>query len=457
MAHKEVAVNFEFKIGTPVFNREGEIGRLKYLVVDPPDEVITSLIVERGHLRHKDVVVPVSWVEQADDQRVVLAASTAEVEALPEYREVEYRVPDATARSVAGHPPTETLIWVGSYPTIVQQYEQPWVLYQGRIGVGDDEVVVKRGQPVHTSDGQRVATLDHVLADDKTHRIQHLVVHRGQWLQRGEDLVVPADAVASISDDDIRLRLNRDELGRLAHYRPPMDDTQLEEAVSRGLQTQPETKGQDLRVQVDRGLVRLFGEVPETGAAAAKSIARRIQGVIGVEDHTTRSPGASRANGASVAATDGSDAALTTQITEALQRQTHEDLSDVRVRVDQGTVHLSGTTRNIPGKALADQIVRTVPGVRSVDNALDADTAIRARVEAAMAADPRTALVPIEVICRSGVVTLLGDVPSVEVKDAAEQIARRAAGGKNVISELEVCPVEDKSVPIRPVWQQAPM
>jgi hypothetical protein len=32
-----------------------------------------------------------------------------------------------------------------------------------------------------------------VLADDKTHRISTLIVHRGQWLQRGEDLVVPAD------------------------------------------------------------------------------------------------------------------------------------------------------------------------------------------------------------------------------------------------------------------------
>ncbi|HKP53951.1 MAG TPA: BON domain-containing protein [Chloroflexia bacterium] len=439
-------MNLEFKIGTPVFSREGEAGRLKYLVVDPEDKTITGLIVERGKLLHKDVVVPVSWVEKADEQGVVLDAYLPELETMPEYREVEYLAPDPTSPPIAGHPPAETRVWIGPYYGVVRppselgmQTERPQVLHRGRLGITEDEVVVRRGQPVFTNDGQRVATLDHVLVDKETHRIKHLVVHRGQWLQRGEDLIVPADAVSVISDQDIRLSLSRDDLNGLARYRPPMDDTQLEGVITRGLQTQPETKGQNLNVQVDRGLVRLFGEVSDAVSSAASSIAKRIQGVIGVEDRTERPRNA----GPSGRASSGDDSATGAQITDAFRSPLKEDLSDVRVQVDKGVAHLSGSTRNVAGKALAGQIAGAVPGVRSVVNDIQPDSIVRARVEAALAHDPMTALASIDVIARSGVITLLGRVTSPEVKEAAEQIARSTAGVAAVLNELEVRPPPD--------------
>ena len=453
-------MDFDFKIGAPVFAREEEIGRLKYLVVDPEEETITNLVVEKGRLLHKDMVVPVSWVERADEQRVVLNASVREVEALPDFREVEFQAPDPAAQPIAGHPAAETLVWIPlwqSNPHVLTISERPRVSYRGRLGVSEDEVVVRRGQPVYTSDGQRVATLDHVRADDKTHRIQQLIVHRGQWLQRGEDLIVPADAVTSISGEDIRLRLSREELDQLHRYHPPMGDGQLEAAITRGLQTQPETSGGDLRVQVDRGLVRLFGEVSDEVAAAAQALAGKLQGVVGVEDHTARAQSADGAGGAPAGATAGNGNTLAAQISDAFRRQRQEDLSNVRVQVDQGVAHLSGTTPHVAGKALAGQIAQTAPGVKSVVNDSTPDTVVRARVEAALAADARTASVPIDVISVAGVVTLIGKVPSAEVKQAAEQLARATPGVRAVISELEVCPPADDDLQLlTPTWQQVP-
>jgi BON domain len=63
---------------------------------------------------------------------------------------------------------------------------------------------------------------------------------------------------------------------------------EIQTQVVRSLETQPETSGRGLRVEVERGLVRLLGEVPEAVAQAAAQLARWIRGVIGVEDRTTR-------------------------------------------------------------------------------------------------------------------------------------------------------------------------
>jgi osmotically-inducible protein OsmY/sporulation protein YlmC with PRC-barrel domain len=456
-------VDFEFKIGTPVLTRDGEAGRLKFLVIDSEEEEITGLVVERGQLLRKDIVVPASWVERADEQAVVLDASVPELETLPEYREVEYRAPDPSARPIAGHPPAETRIWLGPYPGLQVPVhsgsyltERPWVLYSGRLGIGDDEVLVRRGQPIYDNSGRRVATLDHVLADDETHRIQRLVIHRGHWLQRGEDLIVPADAVSYITDQDIHLTLSREDLDQLPRYQPPMDDARLEGAIARGLQTQPETRGQDLDVQVDRGLVRLYGEVPKAVASAALSIANKVQGVIGTEDRTTRTQATSPNGKAQAAATGGNDTAIADQIRDTYQRQQQEDLSDVRVRVGKGVAHLTGTTRNVAGKALAEHLARSVSGVRSVTNDLLPDTHLRARIEAALAENPETALEPVDVLVRGGVATLIGRVSTFEAKEAAEKVARSVAGSRVVLNELEVRPARDMAESLRPVWLWKP-
>src|SRR5690348_558955 len=124
--------SLEFRIGSRVFSRDGEVGLLKYLVVDPETETIDSLVVQRGRILHKDIVVPVSWVEKADQERVVLDASLSDLETLPEFLEVEYRPLDPSSPPIAGHQPTDLLVWVGAYPHQIFVIERPQVAYHGR-------------------------------------------------------------------------------------------------------------------------------------------------------------------------------------------------------------------------------------------------------------------------------------------------------------------------------------
>jgi osmotically-inducible protein OsmY len=74
-------------------------------------------------------------------------------------------------------------------------------------------------------------------------------------------------------------------------HHPAATDKQLEKRVQIALDTQPETRGRGMSVELDRGIVRLFGDVPPSVAKAAASVAKRIHGVVGVDDRTVSSAG----------------------------------------------------------------------------------------------------------------------------------------------------------------------
>jgi osmotically-inducible protein OsmY len=645
-----MTADYDFKIGAPVLTDEGEVGRLKYVVVDPRAEIVTDLVVERGRLLRREIVVPVGWVEHADAQGIRLHAKMADLEGLPEFREVEYWAPDPTARPISGHPPADTRIRISPYGDIPTP-PSTWVLHRVRLGIGEEDILIRRGLPVYSGDGDRVATVDHLLADPETHRVTHLVIHRGRWFSRGDDYFVSIDDVTSASEYGIRLRLRRDEIDQLARYQPAATDAEIQAQVARSLETQPETRGKGIGVEVERGLVQLLGEASEAVAQAATHLARWVRGVIGVEDRTTRPGEPAFRIGAPVFALDGraghlskvvidpntrrvthlvihrgmlldedrvvpvelveratpegiflhltsrevarqpryreerfispppgwepppeytaadvrfwglpyggvtppiqpvvehtirhgipertivlerstevrtrdeatgeidhllvdplrqelthlvvrfedqpqqpvivpfewvedlgdgyvllkctredlrqlqpytpphSDSELAAAVTAALQRQGGEALKHVQVEVDRGVILLYGTTPTVADKAKAEEIARSVHGVIAVRNALVANTTIAARVSAALAEDPRTALAPIDVSSSGSTVTLIGQVPSGEVRQAAEQIARAVPGVAMVINALEVRPHDMEVAPMVPHWLNMP-
>jgi osmotically-inducible protein OsmY/sporulation protein YlmC with PRC-barrel domain len=551
---------------------------------------------------------------------------------------------------VLGHPPVNIRFWISPYSTIPTP-RSTWVLHRVGLGMGEGEILIRRGLPVYTADGDRVASVDHLLVDPETHRVTHLVIHRGRWFSKGEDYIVSIDQVTTASEYGIRLRLRRDEIGQLTPYRPIASDAEIQAQVARSLETQPETLGQGVRGEVEHGLVRLLGEVSEAVAQVATHLAGRIRGVIGVEDRTTRPGEPSFRIGAPVFAVDGltgrlravvvdphsrqvthlvihrgflqtedrivpvelvahatpegislyltsqevtcqppyqeerfvspppdweplpgysatdvrfwgspysgvtppilpvvaytirhgtpereivlergtevrarddvmgqidhllldparqelthlvvcpgdqpqqrvivpfgwvedlgdgyvllkcaredlrqlqwytpshGDNEIATTVTEALQREGGNTLKHVQVQVDHGLVTLHGTTPTVADKAKAEQIARSVYGVIAVRNALLAHTTIAARVSAALAEDPRTALAPIDVSSSGSTVTLSGQVPSGEGREAAEQIARSVQGGALVINALEVRPHDMQFEPMVPGWLQMP-
>ena len=83
-----------FKIGADVYTTDGKAGKLMKVVIDPENERVTHLIVEKGLLAKTDRVVPLEAIAETGDDGIRLGLSTAELEELPQFNETEFRVPD---------------------------------------------------------------------------------------------------------------------------------------------------------------------------------------------------------------------------------------------------------------------------------------------------------------------------------------------------------------------------
>jgi osmotically-inducible protein OsmY len=130
------------------------------------------------------------------------------------------------------------------------------------------------------------------------------------------------------------------------------------------------------------------------------------------------------------------------------------DLSDVKATVEEHVAQLEGVVSDVAAKRRAEATAWSVDGVIDVKNVLDTDTAIVARVTAALADDPRTEMAVIEVISERGLVTLKGEVDSAKVRDAAEKIAAELPGVVSVVNALEVEPDDDTEA-LKPLPREA--
>ncbi len=283
----------DLKVGSPVFCTDGKAGRLAYVVVDEDDEVVTGLIVRHGALLTKDVVVPVHWVQKVGEDGIYLNASLEDLEAQPEFREVDFRIPDPLARPIQGHPPADQRVWLGPYAA-VSATARPMIAQRVRLGLDEDEIALGRGVEVLADDGE-LGTVDHVLVDPQTRRITHIVVRTGPLIPR--DLIVPIEKVYSLGSERVAVHGTREELASSPAYTPAATDAHIRRELSRSLETAEATRDHALQMEVDRGLVRLLGVVPLGVAQAAAEIARHIHGVIAVEDHTTRGQGEEAGSG----------------------------------------------------------------------------------------------------------------------------------------------------------------
>lgn len=120
------------------------------------------------------------------------------------------------------------------------------------------------------------------------------------------------------------------------------------------------------------------------------------------------------------------------------------ELGAIQVAAEAGIVRLQGWVPDVRTKRRVEAVARSIEGVVDVQNKLDTQMAVVARVQHALFSDPRTELAAIDVISESaGAITLKGVVDSIEVREAAEEVAAGTPGALSVINELSVEPDED--------------
>ena len=70
----------------PVLRRQGKVGRVAVVLLDRQTRHATHIVVRRGWLARRDIIVPLDWATEITPERITLDAEAWQLEQLPEYR-----------------------------------------------------------------------------------------------------------------------------------------------------------------------------------------------------------------------------------------------------------------------------------------------------------------------------------------------------------------------------------
>jgi osmotically-inducible protein OsmY len=137
-------------------------------------------------------------------------------------------------------------------------------------------------------------------------------------------------------------------------------DLETQVAVQERLRREPLLSGENVRVDVDRGVVALRGRVgSELERDTAQTIAEAAVGAEHVRNELD-----------ALSTSDRSEDRLARRIEFELYSTGAFDLSRIQVTTDGSRVRLQGVARSEAERLLAARLAETVPGVRSVVNDL---------------------------------------------------------------------------------------
>jgi len=215
------------------------------------------------------------------------------------------------------------------------------------------------------------------------------------------------------------------------------------------------------------GSVTLHGKVESAEEKSkAEEEVRKISGVKEVRNLLQVVP-ARDAKAVKVADKD-----IDQRVKKALKDPSLKDSSIAVQSVNDGVVLLGGKAASVSDHLRALELVRAVPGVRSVRSEVESpdriaddeihhepsrpeagtrgvgqtmqDMYITSATKMRLLADEKTPALDINVDTLNGVVTLFGAVPTPAAKASAEIDARKVSGVRRVVNELEVVPHSSK-------------
>jgi hypothetical protein len=191
----------QFTIGTGVSCRNGPVGRLSRVIVDPVAEKVTHLVVEPRHRGDLGRLVPLDLVDGTAGE-VLLHCTRAEFEQLE--HALETRLKPATS-GYDGYGGGGIGAGDGTPAEMVTTETAP-----------PGEVAVRRGDPVRATDGD-IGRVQGLIIDRSSGHVTHVLLQIGHLWGRKE-VAIPITAVAGTSDG-IRLKVAKREVQDL----PPVD------------------------------------------------------------------------------------------------------------------------------------------------------------------------------------------------------------------------------------------
>lgn len=206
----------QFTIGAKVNCRSGHCGKLTRVIIDPIKRSLTHLVVE-PHLGSLLVgrLVPLGLVEQSSPEQIDLGCTLKEFDGLDASEESDYFPSDGYygsyyggyARGYGGYGYGQAFFW--PYFGYGYGWGGKQTTYEA---IPRGEVTIRRGDPVHATDGDigRVAGL---VIDTSTSHVTHVLLQEGHlWGQK--DVAIPIGSVTRVGDV-VQVALTKRELGAL--------------------------------------------------------------------------------------------------------------------------------------------------------------------------------------------------------------------------------------------------
>jgi sporulation protein YlmC with PRC-barrel domain len=211
-----MAQTAEFVIGAEAGCTDGPCGQVTRVVIDPIARAVTHLVVEPKHRQGLGRLVPLSLVSGGATQ-VRLACTLAEFQRLDSAEETQF-VPGS--EGYADYGPSQVLAWPyyglrgeGTVPGIAEAGPSVTVT---RDALPPGQVAVRRGEPVHATDGP-IGHVQGLVVDPRGHHVTHVLLQEGHLWGR-KQVAIPVAEVSG-TEDGIRLRISRDQVKDL----PPVD------------------------------------------------------------------------------------------------------------------------------------------------------------------------------------------------------------------------------------------
>jgi sporulation protein YlmC with PRC-barrel domain len=213
-----------FKIGARVEATDGSCGKLAGVIVDPVARKLTHLIVQPRRHHGLGRLAPVESVE-ADGDPIRLGCTTAEFEQLDEAEETHFVQPTDDYWTYAGG---EAYAWphydaglvggmgAGAMSEVdFGRLGTPEAVVSDKIPAG--EVEVRRGDPVHASDGW-IGKVKGLIVDPADNHVTHVLISEGHLFGH-KQVAIPIGKTARI-EDEIRVEMTKQEIEALPAIEP---------------------------------------------------------------------------------------------------------------------------------------------------------------------------------------------------------------------------------------------
>lgn len=197
-----------FTIGAQVDATDGRCGRLASVIFDPVADAVTHLIVETEKRDALPRLVPVEHFVGVEDDVIKLNFSSRQFEQLDEAEDAHFL---SESEMSPGHGP-HSYAWpyyeFGGLGLPLGHHRE--AMFDDRVPV--HEVEIRRGDPVHASDGE-IGAVQGLVIDRADHHVTHLLLQEGHFWGR-KQVAIPIGA-AKRSSGEVRVDLTKEEIEAL--------------------------------------------------------------------------------------------------------------------------------------------------------------------------------------------------------------------------------------------------